>query len=141
MTHYQSVIQTILFQQEIINTHNQHSIVIVIRHRCIFRDDDLFEEIASQHQGALLLFHLCLIRNRIGRLDIIALRAFVTDKINFQLLADSVTFFIGFIQSDNAHIYIEAPYLQLIEDDILHSMSSFQLAEIETAFRNPKSVK
>ena len=129
---HQSVIQTILIQQKIINTHNQHPIIIVIRCRCIFRDDDLLKKITSQHQGALLLFHLCLIRNQIGRLDIIALASFIANKINFQLLADSVSLLIGFIQSNNAHIHIEAPYLQFIEDDILHSMSFFQLTEIET---------
>ena len=65
------------------------------RGRCIFRNDDLLEEIASQHQGTLLLFHLCLVWNRINRLDIITPGAFVVDKINFQLPADSMTFFIG----------------------------------------------
>ena len=49
-----------------------------------------------------------------------------------------MTFFIGFIQSDNAHIHIEAPYLQFIEDDILHSMSFFQLTEIETGIAQPQ---
>lgn len=52
-----SVIQTILIQQEIIDTHNQHPIIIVIRCRRIFRNDNTF----------------------------------ITNKINFQLLSDSVT--------------------------------------------------
>ena len=42
-------------------------------------------------------------------------------------------FFIGFIQSYHTHIYIEATNLQLIEDDILHSMRFFQLTEIKTS--------
>ena len=73
---YRSVIQTALIQQEIIDTHNQHPIIIVIRYRRIFRNDNLFEEIARQRQWALLLFHLCLVWNRIGRLDIITLLAY-----------------------------------------------------------------
>ena len=47
---HQSVIQTALIQQEIIDTHNQHPIIIVIRYRRIFRNDNLFEEIARQRQ-------------------------------------------------------------------------------------------
>lgn len=139
--HYQSIIQTALIQQEIIDAHNQHPIVIVIRCRYFFRDDDLLEEIDSQHQGAMLLFHLCPIWNRIDRLNIIPLRAFITDKINFRLFADSITFFIGFIQSDNSHIHIKTAYLQLIEDDIFHKMSFFQLTEIETGIPQPQIVK
>ena len=54
-------------------------------------------------------------------------------RINFQLFADSMPFFIGFIQSYHTHIYIEATNLQLIEDDILHSMRFFQLTEIKTS--------
>ena len=73
---HQSVIQTILIQQEIINPHNQHSIVIVIRRRCVFRNDDFLKESAGQHQGPLLLFHLCLVGNRIGRLNIITPTSF-----------------------------------------------------------------
>lgn len=129
---HQSVVQTVLIQQEIINPHSQHSIIIVIWHRRIFRDDNLLEEIAILRQRALLLFHLCPIRNRISWLDIITPGFFIADKINFQLLADSVTFFIGFIQSNNSHIHIEAAYLRLIENNILHSMGFFQLTKIET---------
>ena len=112
-----------------------------MRCKCIFRDNDLLKEIASQHQRALLLFHLFLIRNRIDRLDIITLGAFIASKINFQPFANSMTFFIGFIQSDNSHIHIKTAYLQLIENDILHSMSSFQLAEIETSIPQPQTSK
>lgn len=52
---HQSVIHTPLIQKKVINTHNQHPLIIVIRCWCIFCDNNLLEEIASQHQETLLL--------------------------------------------------------------------------------------
>lgn len=59
------------------------------RGRCIFRNDDLLEEIASQFHRVLLLFHFYLVRNHISWLNIVTLISFITNKADFQLPADS----------------------------------------------------
>ena len=56
---------------------------------------------------------------------------FVADEINFQLLADAVAFIIGAVLHDNTHIHMEPPHFQLIENDILHAVSFFNLTEIQ----------
>ena len=65
-------VQTVFIQQEIIDAHNQDTILIVIRCRSILGDDDPLEEISGQHQRTLFLLHLRLIRNRVSGLDIVA---------------------------------------------------------------------
>lgn len=75
-------IQTVLIQQEVVDIHDQHTRLIVIRCRCIFGNDNSLEEISRQHQRSLFLFHFGLIGNRISRLDIIALETLVADKFN-----------------------------------------------------------
>lgn len=75
-------IQTILIQQEVVDIHDQHTRLIVIRCRCIFGNDHSLEEISRQHQRFLFLLHFGLIGNRISRLDIIALGTLVADKFN-----------------------------------------------------------
>lgn len=124
-------IQTILIQQEVVDIHDQHTRLIVIRCRCIFGNDHSLEEISRQHQRSLFLLHFGLIGNRISRLDIIALGTLVADKINFQLFADVGAFLIGFILHDNTHIHIEAPHFQLVKNYILHAVSFFNLTEIQ----------
>lgn len=42
-------IQTVLIQQEVVDTHDQHTRLIVIRCRCIFGNDHSLEEISRQH--------------------------------------------------------------------------------------------
>ena len=74
--------QTILIQQEVVDIHDQHPRLIVIRCRCIFGNDHSLEEISRQHQRSLFLLHFGLIGNRISRLDIIALGTLVADKFN-----------------------------------------------------------
>ena len=56
---------------------------------------------------------------------------FVADEVNLQLLADAVAFIIGAVLHDNTHIHMEPPHFQLIENDILHAVSFFNLTEIQ----------
>ena len=102
-----SDIQAVFIQQEVIDTHKQDAILIVVWRRSIPGDDDPFEEIPGQHQGSLFLLHFCLIRNRVSGLDVVAFGTLVTDEVNLQLPADAVAFFIGIILYDDAHIHIE----------------------------------
>lgn len=62
-------IQTVLIQQEVIDIHNQHTRLIVIRCRCIFGNDHSLEEISCQHQRSLFLLHFGLSGNCISRLE------------------------------------------------------------------------
>ena len=48
-------IQTVFIQQEIIDAHNQDTILIIIRCRSILGDDNSLEEISGQHAGGLPL--------------------------------------------------------------------------------------
>ena len=80
--------QTVLIEQEIIDAHQQHALFIIVRHRRILRDDHTLEKIARQHQRALLLLHLRGIGQRVGGLDVIALRALIADEINLKLSAN-----------------------------------------------------
>ena len=43
------IVQTVLFQQEVIDTHNQHTRLIVIRRRRVFGNNNPLEEISRQH--------------------------------------------------------------------------------------------
>ena len=88
-------VQTVFVQQEVIDAHNQHAGLIVIRRRRIFGNNHSLEEISGQHQRTLFLLQLRLIRNRVSGLDIIALGTLVAEKINLQLFADAVAFIIG----------------------------------------------
>ena len=124
-------VQTVLVQQEVIDTHNQHAGLIVIRCKRIFGNNHSLEEISGQHQRTLFLLQLRLIRNRVSRLDIITFGTFVADEVNLQLLADAVAFIIGAVLHDNTHIHIDPPHFQLIENDILHAVSFFNLTEIQ----------
>ena len=48
--HFSSVLQTILIQQKIIHTHNQHSILTVMWRGSVFCYDDALEKVAGHHQ-------------------------------------------------------------------------------------------
>ena len=138
---YTVVLKTVFVQQEVIDAHNQDSILIVMRCRSVLGDDNTLEEIPGQHQRTLLLLHLGLIRNRVSRLDIITLGTFIEDKVDFQLFTDAVALLIGVILYDDAHIHIEAADFQLIQNDVFHDVGFFQVPEIQTGISQPMSVK
>ena len=100
--------------QKLIYTNNQHPIIIIIWNGRIFRNNDSNIGIWEHFTYSILPYK----KYHISRLNIIALITFVSDKIKFQLLVNSVTFFIRFIQGNNSPIYFKSPYFKLIEDNI-----------------------
>ena len=47
---YSLMLQTVFIQQKITDTHNENTVLIVMRNRSIPHNDDLFEGIPGQHQ-------------------------------------------------------------------------------------------
>ena len=96
----------------------------------------------SQMTSLLLAYHCCICWqvfplpmkyiNLLKRPDCFrSAGTFVADEVNLQLLADAVVFIIGAVLHDNTHIHMEPPHFQLIENDILHAVSFFNLTEIQ----------
>lgn len=126
-----SFLQTFRIQQKIKHVHDEHAVVVVMRCGGVFRDDDFLEEVARQEERSLFLLFLLRIRHRERRLDVAAFRAFVADEINLELAAGAVPVRIFKILSDDADIDAPSANLEFVEDDVLHRVRLFNLAEIE----------
>lgn len=96
----------------------------------------------SQMTSLLLAYHCCICWqvfplpmkyiNLLKRPDCFrSAGTFVADEVNLQLLADAVACIIGAVLHNNTHIHMELPHFQLIENDIPHAVSFFNLTEIQ----------
>lgn len=131
------LLQTIGIQHKFKDAHNQHTTFVIVRCWCILRNNDFLESVAGHHQRALFLFHFCLIRDSVSRLNIVTFGAFVAYEIYFILLADAASIFASAVYHHNANIHIEASDFQLIENDILHRVGFLQLTEVQTCVAKP----
>ena len=112
-----------MIQRKIKDIHNQHTAVVLIRCRRIFGNNDFLESVAGHHQGALFLFHFCLIRDSVSRRNIVTLGAFVAYEIYFILLTDAASVLAAPVDHHNIDICIEASGFQLVENYNLHHVS------------------
>lgn len=92
-------------------------------------NDDLSERIRHTEQRSLLLLHLFIVRQSVGRLDIQPLVMPVHHEIHLQTAPVLLTLLITLHHLHHTHINGKAHSAQLIVNDIFHRVVELYLAE------------
>ena len=125
------IFQTICIQKKIFHSHNDKSSSFSKVLTSIY-NDNLLKRIRDITQRIELLSLLFFRGHVVCNLNIISLTALIYYKINLQLLANTLTFFIPVKYFHNTHINIIATDQQLIINNILHDVSRLLLSEIQS---------
>ena len=120
-------------KEEVINVHSQNTILIVVWLNDVFGNNDFLERIVNLPEWSGFLRALCLIRQRICRLNIVSGRTKVADKIHLQIGALRLSFLILCISEYSADIYVESSYPHLIVYEIFHQVAFFILSKVDTS--------
>ena len=94
--------------------------------------NNLRERIAGQREGLIFGYRLFLCSQRIGRLNVGLLASGGCNEVNFSCDRRNLAFGIFLIVIDDADVNGAFTDHQLIENDVLHDVRHFLLAEADT---------
>ena len=121
-----------VIKQEVDDADIENAVVIIPTLANVMTHDNLRERIAGQRKRLILGDCLFLSSKRIGRLNVGLFAAGGCNKVDFPRNRHNSSFGIFLIAIDNADVNGAFTDHQLIENDVLHDMRHFLLAEADT---------
>ena len=109
----------------------ENAVIIIPTLADVMTHDDFRERIAGQRKGLILGDRLFLRSQRIGRLNVGLLAAGGCNEVDFPRNRRDLSFGIFLIAIDDADVNGAFTDHQFIENDVLHDMRHFLLAEAD----------